>query len=379
MAMIEALDAAMLPPSVRAGFVDGVNGLRMHVLQAGRDGGPLVLLLHGFPELAYSWRGVIPALADAGCHVVAPDLRGFGRTTGWDDAYDTDLTAFGLLNQLRDVLALVSALGHRKVAMVVGHDTGSGLAAAAALIRPDIFASVVLMSAPFGGPPALRSAPAAEIDAALAALNPPRKHYHDYYSRPAAEAEMRSCPQGLHDFMRAYYHHKSADWPGNQPYPLAGWTAEALAVLPTYYVMMRDETMAQTVAHEMPSAAQIAGCRWLTEVELGVYVNEYGRTGFQGGLNWYRCRTSGLYARELSTFAGMTIDVPAGFIAGRQDWGIYQQPGAFERMQSDACTRMAFCELLPGAGHWVQQEQAARVSELLTGFLLRNSQAAVTG
>jgi len=379
MAMIEALDAAMLPPSVRAGFVDGVNGLRMHVLQAGRDDDPLVLLLHGFPELAYSWRGVIPALADAGCHVVAPDLRGFGRTTGWDDAYDTDLTAFGLLNQLRDVLALVSALGHRKVAMVVGHDTGSGLAAAAALVRPDMFASVVLMSAPFGGPPALRSAPAADIDAALAALNPPRKHYHDYYSRPAAEAEMRGCPQGLHDFMRAYYHHKSADWPGNQPYPLASWSAETLAVLPTYYVMMRDETMAQTVAHEMPSAAQIAGCRWLTEVELGVYVNEYGHTGFQGGLNWYRCRTGGLYAREPSTFAGMTIDVPAGFIAGRQDWGIYQQPGAFERMQSDACTRMAFCELLPGAGHWVQQEQAARVSELLTGFLLRNSQAAVVG
>jgi pimeloyl-ACP methyl ester carboxylesterase len=367
--MIEALDAAVLPPSVRAGFVDGVNGLRMHLLQAGRDDGPLVLLLHGFPELAYSWRGVIPALAASGCHVVAPDLRGFGRTTGWDDAYDTDLTAFGLLNQLRDVLALVSALGHRKVAMVVGHDTGSGLAAAAALVRPDIFASVVLMSAPFGGPPTLPAAPAADIDAALAALNPPRKHYHDYYSRPAAEAEMRGCPQGLHDFMRAYYHHKSADWPGNQPYTLAGWTAEALALLPTYYVMMRDETMAQTVAHEMPTAAQIAGCHWLTEAELGVYVNEYGRTGFQGGLNWYRCRTGGLYARELSTFAGMTIDVPAGFIAGRQDWGIYQQPGAFERMQRDACTRMAFCELLPGAGHWVQQEQAARVSELLTGFL----------
>jgi len=367
--MIEALDAAMLPPSVRAGFVDGVNGLRMHVLQAGRDDDPLVLLLHGFPELAYSWRGVIPALADAGCHVVAPDLRGFGRTTGWDDAYDTDLTAFGLLNQLRDVLALVSALGHRKVAMVVGHDTGSGLAAAAALVRPDMFASVVLMSAPFGGPPALRSAPAADIDAALAALNPPRKHYHDYYSRPAAEAEMRGCPQGLHDFMRAYYHHKSADWPGNQPYPLAGWTAEALAVLPTYYVMMRDETMAQTVAQEMPSAGQIDGCRWLTEAALAVYAGEYGRTGFQGGLNWYRCRTSGLHARELATFAGMTIDVPAGFIAGRQDWGIYQQPGAFERMQRDVCTRMAFCELVEGAGHWVQQEQAGRVSELLTDFL----------
>jgi pimeloyl-ACP methyl ester carboxylesterase len=379
MAMIEALDAAMLPPSVRAGFVDGVNGLRMHVLQAGRDDDPLVLLLHGFPELAYSWRGVIPALAAAGCHVVAPDLRGFGRTTGWDDAYDTDLSAFCLLNQLRDVLALVSALGHRRVAMVVGHDTGSGLAAAAALVRPDVFASVVLMSAPFGGPPALPAPPVIDIDPALAALEPPRKHYHDYYSRPAAEAEMRGCPQGLHDFMRAYYHHKSADWPGNQPHPLAGWTAETLTVLPTYYVMMRDETMAQTVAHEMPSAAQIAGCRWLTEVELGVYVNEYGRTGFQGGLNWYRCRTSGLYARELATFAGMTIDVPAGFIAGRQDWGIYQQPGAFERMQSDACTRMAFCELLPGAGHWVQQEQAARVAELLTGFLLRTSQASGAG
>jgi pimeloyl-ACP methyl ester carboxylesterase len=138
--------------------------------------------------------------------------------------------------------------------------------------------------------------------------------------------------------------------------------------MPTYYIMDLDRDMAATVAPEMPSPEEIAACRWLPENELAVYSGEYERNGFQGGLQWYRCRTQGVNA-DLGVFAGRTIDVPAMFIAGRSDWGIYQTPGAIERMQETACTRMLGCHLLEGAGHWVQQEQPERVSELLIEFL----------
>src|SRR5258708_14191900 len=136
----------------------------------GRDR-PCVLLLHGFAELAYSWRKVMLPLAAAGFHVVAPDQRGYGRTTGWDADYDGDLAPFRVLNLVRDALGLVAALGHRSVAAVVGHDFGSPVAAWCALVRPDVFRSVALMSAPFAGPPPLQIAapPTPDIHAALAA------------------------------------------------------------------------------------------------------------------------------------------------------------------------------------------------------------------
>ena len=114
-----------------------------------------MLLLHGFPELAFSWRKVMPVLAEAGYHVIAPDQRGYGRTTGWDPDYDGDLASFRLPNLVRDALGLVSAFGYRSVDAVIGHDFGSSVAAWCALIRPDVFRSVVMMSAPFGGPPSL--------------------------------------------------------------------------------------------------------------------------------------------------------------------------------------------------------------------------------
>src|SRR5438067_9723764 len=154
---LPALKAAVLPDGVRARFVDGVNGLSMHILEAGYEtaGRPLVLLLHGFPELAYSWRKVMLPLANAGYHVVAPDQRGYGRTTGWDDAYDADPDAFRILNMVRDAEALVFALGYRSVAMIVGHDAGAPVASWAALIRPDMFRSIVIMSSPFEVPPDL--------------------------------------------------------------------------------------------------------------------------------------------------------------------------------------------------------------------------------
>jgi pimeloyl-ACP methyl ester carboxylesterase len=146
-----------LPIGIRSRFVDDINGLRMHVLEAGYEtrGRPCVLLLHGFPELSFSWRKVMPGLAEAGYHVIAPDQRGYGRTTGWDANYDGDLNSFRLLNLVRDALGLVSAFGYRSVDAVVGHDFGSSVAAWCALVRPDVFRSAALMSAPFAGPPPL--------------------------------------------------------------------------------------------------------------------------------------------------------------------------------------------------------------------------------
>ena len=364
-----------LPAGIRSRFVDNGNGLSMHVLEAGHEspGRPCVLLLHGFPELAYSWRKLMLPLAEAGYHVVAPDQRGYGRTTGWQTGFDADLAEFRLTNLVRDALGLLWALGHRSAALV-GHDFGSPVAAWSALLRPDVFRSVTLMSAPFGGTPAVPVNGGAVPDFGrvlreLAALAPPRKHYQWYYSTREADADMCRAPQGLHAFLRAYYHHKSADWPGNQPHPLRALDATELARLPTYYVMQADRTMPETVAPEMPSARQIADCRWMTEDELDFYASEFARTGFQGGLQWYRCATGGRFNAELQTWAGRTIDVPSCFIAGAADWGIYQKPGDFEAMQAGACSRMAGVHLVDGAGHWVQQEQPEAVARLLLRFL----------
>ena len=376
MSELAPLDPSVLPPGIRSRFVDGVNGLRMHVLEAGEgEGRPLLLLLHGFPELAYSWRKVMPALAEAGFRVVAPDQRGYGRTTGWSADYDGDLSPFRPLNLVRDALGLVRALGHEAAAGVAGHDFGSPVAAWCALVRPDVFRSVALMSAPFTGPPALpegsprRPAAGEDIHAALARLDPPRKHYQWHYSTRGADAEMRGGPGGVHAFLRAYYHHKSADWPGNRPFPLAGWTADELAKMPTYYIMRLDRGMAATVAPHMPSEAEIAACRWLPERELAVYAAEYERNGFQGGLQWYRVRTEGRFEAEAQVFAGRRIEVPSVFIAGASDWGVYQVPGAVERMRDAACSRMAGVHLVEGAGHWVQQERPEETARLLLGFL----------
>ncbi|MGI9410486.1 MAG: alpha/beta fold hydrolase [Hyphomicrobiaceae bacterium] len=383
--MSEISYAAQLPAGVRSRMVRNNNGLDMHVLDAGYEepGRPAVLLLHGFPELAFSWRKVIPFVASQGFHVIAPDQRGYGLTTGWDGRYDGDLDEFRMANLVQDVLGLVSAQGYRSVEAVIGHDFGSPVAAYAALIRPDVFRAVVMMSSPFGGPPQMplgsvedaRETPAASalssrsIHDDLAALVRPRKHYQWYYSTREANDDMWRCPQGVHDFLRAYYHHKSADWAANNPVPLEGWVASEIARLPTYYVMDQAKNMAETVAEEMPGQDAIDNCEWLSEAELSVYSGEYERIGFQGGLQWYRCMTSPHFSGQLRLFSGRTIDVPAMFIAGRRDWGIYQKPGDIENMQSTACTDFRGCHLIERAGHWVQQEQPAEVNGHIGAFL----------
>lgn len=196
-----------LPAGVRALLIPNVNGLTVNILEAGFEATdrPLVLLLHGFPNLAYSWRKVMPALAAAGYHAVAPDCRGFGRTTGWDDAFDADPAPFLAVNLLRDQIALVLALGYRSTAMMVGHDQGSLIAGLGALVRPDMFPRLTLIGGGFGTPPSFPFNTAAgaqsprpafttqDLDAAYARLDPPRRGYQQYWASRHADEDMNTC------------------------------------------------------------------------------------------------------------------------------------------------------------------------------------------
>jgi pimeloyl-ACP methyl ester carboxylesterase len=338
-------------------------------------------LLHGFPELAFCWRKVILPLAEGGFHVVAPDLRGYGRTTGWDSQFDTNLSLFSVPNMVRDVVGLLSALGFRS-AHLVGRDAGSPLAGWCALIRPDIFRSVTMMTAPFAGPPALpfntlgatsaEIRPAPDIDADLAALPHPRKYYQRYYATRDADTNLRNCSQGLHAFFRAYWYYKSADWPGNKPSPLRAASAEEMARMPTYYVMDLNRGMCETALEHMPRPEEIAACKWLTDAEVDVYAMEYNRTGFQGALDYYRRSADGSLNSQLQIYSGRTIDIPSCFVAGESDWGVYQTFGALDKMRNQICPKLDGPHFINGAGHWVQEEQPEQVAGVVLNFLRKN-------
>ncbi len=370
-----------IPVGIRSRLVDNNNGITMHILEAGFEepGRPLILLMHGYPELAFSWRKNLLPLAAAGYHVVAPDHRGYGRSGGADVKFDDSLWPFRTMERVRDTLGLVYALGYREVAMIVGQDFGSSVASWSTLIRPDVFRSVVMMTVPFDGAPSFplntaneRPQPASAgptIYDDLAALPQPRKHYFMYNARREANAEWMGAKQGIHDFLRAYFHVKSADWKGNNPFPLKAFSATELAKLPRYYIMDLDKTMPENVAPDMPTPEEIAANSWLTDEELRVYSAEFGRTGFQGGLNSYRLQTDPSFSAELRLYSGATIDVPALFISGKSDWGAFQRPGRLEAMRDKICTDHRGIHLLDGAGHWVQQEQPEVVVKLLTEFL----------
>lgn len=349
---------------VQSRYVEDVNGLTMHLLEAGDPDAPGILLLHGFPDLAWGWRKVLGPLARAGYRVIAPDLRGYGRTTGWSSTYDTALRPFGFLNLVKDLVALLRRLDISRLHGLVGHDFGAPLAAWTALLRPDLIDRLVLMSAPFAGPPGFGNQRDTMAEQ-LAQLSPPRQHYQHYYTQPQANQALWAPPQGLRNLLLAYYHMKSADWPDNQPRPLAGWRAEALARLPHYYVMRADQSMAETVAPHCP----IAPPAWLPEQDLAVYTDEYQRTGFQGGLNWYRCNLDPTLRGELAVFHRRRIPAPCWFVSGAADWGNHQTPGALKRLETTACEDYRGTHLIDGAGHWVQQEQPdATVAALLAAM-----------
>jgi pimeloyl-ACP methyl ester carboxylesterase len=371
-----------LPQGVRSRRVETNNDGVLHILEAGfgSPGRPCVVLLHGFPELAYSWRKQLLPLAAAGFHVIAPDARGYGRSASKPVAFDDSLLPYSMLNRVGDVLGLVRALGYKQVASVIGHDWGGPTAQWCARLRPDVFLSVVSISTPFlmgasvlplGTAGNLEvQAPEVDIEKDLAALPRPRKHYAWYSMTSAANEDMWHPPQGVHDLLREYYYFKSADWKGNKPFSLKGWTASELAKMPTYYIMDLNQGIAATVSEHQPTPAEIAACQWMTEADLQVYTQEFERTGFQGGLNYYRI--DGVFSEEsgLNVFSGKRIEVPACYIGGSSEWAVYQSPGAFERMHT-ACTRLTGVHLIPGAGHSVIEEQPEAVNRLLVDFIAR--------
>jgi pimeloyl-ACP methyl ester carboxylesterase len=376
-----------LSPRITSRIIDtSPTSLSFHILESGAptpntpSTKPLILLLHGFPELAYSWRRMIPLLSSAGYHVVAVDQRGYGRTTGWDNRpYDSvDLKNFSVLNLVRDIVVLVNALGYKTVRCLCGHDFGAVSAALCALTRPDMFQSLALMSHPFKGSPKLpfntANSPVPpqiskdDIHTALASLPEPRKHYKWYYSTAPANSELTFPTSSLHTFLREYFHLKSADWSGNAPYPLSGWTAPELAKMPYYYIMPLSSGMRASVSAHMstenPQTVTSRCKRWLPDEELAVYVSEYTRTTFQGGLNWYRVQTNPSNLKDLDMFAGKKIEVPTKFISGEKDWGTYQEPGAVENM-GNVCADFRGTHIVEGAGHWVNSEQPEAVVKIV--------------
>lgn len=372
-----------LPEGISEDYIDCTSscGLNFHVLKAGNPKDPLILFCHGYPELAFSWREIMPSIAAQGYYCVAMDQRGYGRTTGWDQKpfHEVDLNEYTISNLVRDLVCLVYGLGYTSVHSVIGHDFGAVSSAETALIRPDIFKSTIQMSHPYHPPPTPPSPdkPAKaklEIQAELRKLDPPRKHYKWYNSTPVAAEHWDNPPQGLETYLRGYFHLKSATWSHNKPHPLAEWSAKALEEMPEYYIMRESDSFGESVARNMEGEDVHATEPWLSPRDLAVYVGEWQRTGFQGALNWYRAQTASTpqSAKDMFLFAGRKMEVPVAFISGKQDWGNYQQPGAFQSYEDDTVVKKGCFRgttLIDGAGHWVQQEQPEEVIGAIKSFL----------
>jgi pimeloyl-ACP methyl ester carboxylesterase len=305
------------------------NGIQMHIAEAGE--GPLVVLCHGFPESWYSWRHQLEALAAAGYRAVAPDQRGFGQTDkpGSPDQY-TQLHLVG------DVVGLVQALGEEQ-AVIVGHDWGAPVAWHAGLFRPDIFRAVVGMSAPYTPRGKVRP-----TDGMRAAAGD-NFFYILYFQEPGvAEAELEA---DVRRSLRMFLYSGSGDPPKGQVLRPLPRTAKFLD-------MMTD-----------PGEDWHT---WLAPEDLDFYVQEWERTGFRGGLNWYRAvdRTWELMA----PWQGAKMTRPCMFIAGDRDGVILMNPRALEELEANAPDLRAKV-ILPDAGHWTQQERPEEVNAALIGFL----------
>ena len=306
------------------------NGIRLHVAEQGE--GPLVLLCHGWPELWFSWRHQLPALAAAGFRAVVPDMRGFGRS----DA-PADVHAYTIMHLVGDMVGLVQALGESE-AVIVGHDWGAPVAWHSALFRPDLFRAVAALSVPYrprGAAPPLAMVRAAGLD----------RFYWIYFQEPGvAEAEFE-CD--VAETMR-----RILATPGLATTPR---TPDEVLVLPEvggFLDIMKP-------VENMPD--------WLSEDDLAVMVGEYRRTGFRGGLNYYRNIERNW---ELTApWQGAPVRVPALFIAGTRDPVISFFGGRALKELSENAPGLKRTLLVEGAGHWIQQERPVEVNAALIEFL----------
>ncbi len=260
-----------------------------------------------------------------------------------------------------------------------------------ALMKELTMSSVITMSHVFGGAPSFpfntRDNPhpsptgpeMAEVFANLASLPEPRKHYQAYFAGPTANKDIMSAPRGLQTFMNQYFLVKSGtNFPclsvNNAPHVLNGSSAKEMAKMPYYYIMPLHSTMPEALNQMVVKKGDLEKLHsWMKAEDLEVYLQEFERNGFQGGLNYYRVGMSPIYQNEMAVFAGKKIEVPCLFIAGDKDWGAHQSPGALGRMGEHA-TKYSGAIFVPGAGHWVMQEEPEQTVEAIVDFLKRHKE-----
>jgi pimeloyl-ACP methyl ester carboxylesterase len=316
-------------------FVE-TNGIRTHVAELGT--GPLVLLCHGFPESWYSWRHQLTALAGAGFRAVAPDMRGYGQTDRPDP-----IDQYTLLHLVGDMLGLLDGLGVES-AVIAGHDWGAPVAWHAALLRPDRFHAVIGLSVPFRPRGSTRPTTAMpQTDDAW--------FYQLYFQAPGvAEAELE---RDVRLSLRRLLYSGSGDVPRRAP---TISSPDAVGMVPR-----RGGFLSRTVE---PSALP----PWLTEADIDFYAGEFARTGFRGGLSWYRNIDRNW--ELLAPFAGARVTVPALYVAGDRDLVV-----GFRGMDQLIPNLTRFVPqlrktiMLPGCGHWTQQERPTEVSAAMIEFL----------
>lgn len=309
-----------------------VNGIQMHIAEAGS--GPLVLLCHGWPELWYSWRHQLPAVANAGFRAVAPDMRGFGATQA-----PADLGQYTILHMVGDMVNLVRELGAQQ-ATIIGHDWGAPIAWTAAMLRPDVFPAVIGMSVPHrprSSEPPLQLLRKAGLG----------NHYWNYFQTPGvAEAEFEA---DVSTTLRRLLYGVSGDAPVDRENPL---------LVP----------QGKGFLDRMVAPPQLPG--WLEENDLAVFINEYRRTGFRSGLNLYRNVDRNW---ELTApWHGAQILQPALFIAGTRDPVIAGQRGEVAIEQMTRAVPKVQKVMIERAGHWIQQECPEQVNAAVLEFLRSN-------
>lgn len=307
------------------------NGIAMHVAEQGT--GPLVVLLHGFPEGWYSWRHQLPALAAAGVHAVAPDQRGYGRT---DRPHPVE--AYDILTLTADVVGLVEALGEKQ-AVVVGHDWGAPVAWHCGLLRPDVFRAVGLLSVPY----LQRTWADPKPTAGMRYLAGDQEFYQLYFQEPGrAEADLEA---DVRRSMTMFLYALSGD-----ATPEKRWR----------FLFDKGEKITDTggLPDHLPA--------WLTEADIDYFTAEFERTGFRGPLNWYR-NLDRMW--ETTHFlCGAELRQPALFAAGDRDAVIAMYRAAYEALPKTV-PDLRVNVLMPGVGHWIQQERPTEVNDLLVGFL----------